>query len=282
MNREILDVINAVICYGKWIRSHDCIVKSGENYDHIAAMEKYYHSLPLPEGMAKNRADFDRILQIGWYSDEELRRLNSMEENDLSNVSWKPSRENISKVKATKSGNHTEGYKMTKQDKELFWMNPGALQILQEAQTKVKLDYDDDTELLGYERIPDTKYDIWLAVYDERLYWTLDCFNEEYDDYDNVEGMYFSRRDIKDVELTRDSLCALSKKIMAKLIKRYEHNLAKEQEENEFSHKVTDVDDIIADAEERSAETGNGKEEDVDKDYYDCRTSYEHAFGSGF
>jgi hypothetical protein len=111
---------------------------------------------------------------------------------------------------------------MTKQDKDLFWMHPKALQILKEAQTKMKLDYDDETLVLGYNRAPDTKYDIWLAVYDKKLYWTLDCFNEEYDDYDNVEGLYFNRRDIKDVELTKDNLCELSKKIMNKLIERYE------------------------------------------------------------
>lgn len=127
MNREILDVINAVVCYGKWIRSHDCIVKSGENYDHIVAMEKYYHSLPLPEGMAKNRMDFDRILQIGWYSDEELQRLNSMEENDLSNVSWKPARENSSlnevladaKERSVETGNGKED----KADKDIEYTN---------------------------------------------------------------------------------------------------------------------------------------------------------------
>ena len=117
---------------------------------------------------------------------------------------------------------------MTKQDKELFWIEPGALEILKEAQTKIKLDYDDETLLLGYGRIPNTKYDIWLAVYDERLYWTLDYFGEDDDDYDNVEGMYFYRRDVKDIELTRDSLCALAKQIMAKLIKRYEKNQLKE------------------------------------------------------
>lgn len=122
---------------------------------------------------------------------------------------------------------------MTKQDKELFWMHPEALEILKEAQVNTKIDCGDDTELLGYERIPNTKYAIWLAVYDEHLYWTLDCYNDEYDDYDNVDGMYFYRRDIKNIELTKESLCELAKKIMKKLIKRYECQLLKEtQKEN--------------------------------------------------
>lgn len=91
MNKEILDVINAVITYGKFIRSHNYIVPK-EDFDHIAEMEKYYHSLPLPPSMSKNRADFEKILQIGWYSGEELERLNNTEQSDLQNTPWKPKR----------------------------------------------------------------------------------------------------------------------------------------------------------------------------------------------
>lgn len=90
MSKEILDVINAVVYYGRYIMSNNYIVPK-ENFDHFAEMEKYYHSLPLPEGMAKNRADFERILQIGWYSGKELERLNSTNYSDLRYVSWKPS-----------------------------------------------------------------------------------------------------------------------------------------------------------------------------------------------
>ena len=77
MSKEILDVINAVVYYGRYITSHNFIVPK-ENFDHFAEMEKYYHSLPLPEGMSKNKADFERILQIGWYSGKELERLNNI------------------------------------------------------------------------------------------------------------------------------------------------------------------------------------------------------------
>lgn len=89
MSKQILDVINAVITYGKFIRSHNYIVPK-EDFDHVAEMEKYYHSLPLPAGMSKNRADFERILQIGWYSEKELERLNKTEQSDLQNTPWKP------------------------------------------------------------------------------------------------------------------------------------------------------------------------------------------------
>ena len=89
MSKEILDVINAVIYYGRYIMSHNYIVPK-DGFDHFAEMEKYYHSLPLPEGMSKNRADFERILQIGWYSGKELERLNNTNYSDLRYVPWKP------------------------------------------------------------------------------------------------------------------------------------------------------------------------------------------------
>ena len=88
MSKEILDVINAVVDYGRFVMSHNCVVPQ-DGFDQYALMEKYYHSLPLPEGMAKNRTDFERILQIGWYSDNELKLLNNFEQKELSSVNWK-------------------------------------------------------------------------------------------------------------------------------------------------------------------------------------------------
>ena len=89
MSKEILDVINAVVYYGRFVVSQNYVVPK-EGFDHFAEMEKYYHSLPLPEGMSKNRADFERILQIGWYSGKELGRLNNTNYSDLRYVPWKP------------------------------------------------------------------------------------------------------------------------------------------------------------------------------------------------
>ncbi len=87
MTKEIMDVINAVISYGKFIRDHNYIIPQ-EGFDLFAEMEKYYHSLPLPDGMKKNRHDFERILQIGWYSDGELERLNNIAYSDLHQERW--------------------------------------------------------------------------------------------------------------------------------------------------------------------------------------------------
>lgn len=85
--KEALDIINAVISYGKFIRNHRRIFPM-ENFDCIDEMEKYYKSLPLPEGMKKNHADFERILGIGWYDDKELYRLNNIGDSDLCYECW--------------------------------------------------------------------------------------------------------------------------------------------------------------------------------------------------
>ena len=87
MTKEILDVINAVVSYGKFVRDHNYIIPK-EDFDVYAEMEKYYHSLPLPANMKKSRHDFERILQIGWYSDEELERLNNTDYSDLHHERW--------------------------------------------------------------------------------------------------------------------------------------------------------------------------------------------------
>lgn len=88
MSKEILEVINAVVCYGKYIASHNYIVPQ-EGFDQFVQMEEYYRSLPLPEGMDRNRADFEHILSIGWYSGKELERLNNTNFNDLHHTKWK-------------------------------------------------------------------------------------------------------------------------------------------------------------------------------------------------
>ena len=88
MTIEILDVINAVISYGKYLACHNHVIPRDEP-DFVARMQKYYRALPLPEGMKRNREDFERILQIGWYSSKELERLNNADANDLQKIRWK-------------------------------------------------------------------------------------------------------------------------------------------------------------------------------------------------
>lgn len=86
MNKEILDVINSVIDYKKFICSHNAVIPK-ENFDWFTETEKYYHSLLLPEGMNKNRNDFERILRYA--NTEDLDRLNNTNYSDLHYTAWK-------------------------------------------------------------------------------------------------------------------------------------------------------------------------------------------------
>lgn len=87
MTKEILNVINAVRDYKRYIIS-DNYVMPKDNFDWFVETEKYYHSLSLPEGMRRNREDFERILNYDFHS-EELRRLNNTNYNDLHFTKWK-------------------------------------------------------------------------------------------------------------------------------------------------------------------------------------------------
>lgn len=90
MNVEILNVINAVVNYGRYLYSHYAVTNThGLNFDYFAEMEKYYYSLPLPDGMSPTHEDFKKILQIGWYTSHTLERLNNTSYNDLSSHFWK-------------------------------------------------------------------------------------------------------------------------------------------------------------------------------------------------
>lgn len=87
MTKEILDVINAVKDYKRYIISNNYIIPK-DNFDWFVETEKYYHSLPLPEGMRANREDFERILAYDFHSDE-LERLNNTNYSDLHYTKWK-------------------------------------------------------------------------------------------------------------------------------------------------------------------------------------------------
>lgn len=50
-------------------------------------LKKYYHSLTLPEGMKKNRNDFERILSCE--NSEDLKMLNNADPSDLHYFIWK-------------------------------------------------------------------------------------------------------------------------------------------------------------------------------------------------
>lgn len=86
MNIDILNVINAVLDYKKFIVSNNYVVPK-EDFNWFMEAEAYYHSLPLPYGMGRNRSDFERIL--GYDNTDILNRLNNTNYSDLHYKTWK-------------------------------------------------------------------------------------------------------------------------------------------------------------------------------------------------
>lgn len=81
MTPEILNVIHAVLDYKRFVLSHMYVVDNIyplDNFDWYEKVEDYYHSLPLPEGMHKNKEDFEKILRYR-YSSKKVRELNEMD-----------------------------------------------------------------------------------------------------------------------------------------------------------------------------------------------------------
>lgn len=85
MSLEILHVINAVRDYKRFITSNNYIVQN-QDFDWFTETEKYYHSLPLPKGMKRNRADFNRIIN---FDNNTLSQLNNTNYSDLHYTEWK-------------------------------------------------------------------------------------------------------------------------------------------------------------------------------------------------
>ena len=79
MNEQILNVINAVIDYRRFICSNNMIFQN-KNFDWYEETKKYFFSLPLPDGMKHNRECFNKILCI---DKKTLDKLNSTESEEL-------------------------------------------------------------------------------------------------------------------------------------------------------------------------------------------------------
>lgn len=84
MTVEILDIINAVVDFRKFICSNNRIKKK-TGFDWYNETEKYFSSLPLPDGMKHNRITFENILSYATNKQmqEKLHILNGTEEKDL-------------------------------------------------------------------------------------------------------------------------------------------------------------------------------------------------------
>lgn len=87
MNKDILNIINTVLDYKRFLIGYHLHILKEKDYDFIEETEKFYYSLPLPRGLEKNKQDFESILSCsnGSYLDE----LNSVEEKILCNYNWR-------------------------------------------------------------------------------------------------------------------------------------------------------------------------------------------------
>lgn len=83
------------------------------------------------------------------------------------------------------------------QNKE-FWVDQTKAKrqkILDEWKQGQELDYDDDTEICGYHKNRE-KYEVWLAVYDGGLEWTLNEYSEDGNEWENVCSSDWNVKDI--------------------------------------------------------------------------------------
>lgn len=87
---DILNVIHAVIDYKKHLQSYHVMLLDNKQFNTVVETEKFYYSLDLPEGMSKNKSDFERILSFeNRYATEQLEDFDNTEESDLCMFSWK-------------------------------------------------------------------------------------------------------------------------------------------------------------------------------------------------
>ena len=80
MNEQILNILNAVVDYKKFIISNNMIFQNKE-FDWYRETEKYFSSLPLPDGMKHSKYFFEKILAI---DGKTLDKFNSTESEELS------------------------------------------------------------------------------------------------------------------------------------------------------------------------------------------------------
>ncbi len=82
MSVELLNVINAVIDYRRYILSNNYIFPQ-KDFDSFKQTEEYFNTLPLPSGVKHNKVTFEKILTYGGVCEETLDKWNNMEYCDL-------------------------------------------------------------------------------------------------------------------------------------------------------------------------------------------------------
>lgn len=81
MSIEILNIINAVLDYKRFIAS-DNMVYEREDIDLDKMVEDYYNQLPLPKELHHNKQDLEKILSYT-NQQEKLLRLDNTAYSDL-------------------------------------------------------------------------------------------------------------------------------------------------------------------------------------------------------
>lgn len=82
MSVKLLNVINAVVDYRRYIISNNYIFPQ-KDFDDIEKTKRYFKTLPLPEGVNHNNANFEKILIFGGAASNILDKWNNMECCDL-------------------------------------------------------------------------------------------------------------------------------------------------------------------------------------------------------
>lgn len=87
MSKEILNIINVVLDYKKFLSSYHYKMLKDMDFDVIEKAEEFYYSLDLPNGMNKNKIDFETILSYGISG--HINKLNLLQVNELKKENWK-------------------------------------------------------------------------------------------------------------------------------------------------------------------------------------------------
>ena len=87
MNSDILNVINCVVNYKKFVTSYHVFILKENDFDAYIETEKFFLTLPLPNGMKHNSSTFENILNYA-NNNKLLNELNNTEADELNKFNW--------------------------------------------------------------------------------------------------------------------------------------------------------------------------------------------------
>lgn len=87
MTEDILNIINCVIAYKKFITIYHRDILHESEFDFIPETRKFFYTLPMPEGITQHNLTFETILSYA-RNDKFLNELNNTEIAELSKFNW--------------------------------------------------------------------------------------------------------------------------------------------------------------------------------------------------